>query len=304
MWYTPPMDSRKALAAILLLALVVVGVYLLTRGKAAAPAVTTTASSTPSTATFYCDSGKTMQATFATSTLALGLSDGRSLTLPQVMSGSGIRYEATTTGTDIAFVSEGASAFLTEGKATTYENCTAATVVDSDAPGYELYTDQAKSFSFAFPSNFSVAGSPPGYAPGWSAPADTNGMILAKITVPQSFEPGTNFGDATFTVGTSADPAAVASCLKTLAGGTASTTAMLGNVSFTKLLFGGAGAGQRYDTTSYRIVQGNQCYAVEYTIHYAVLENFPKGKVTAFDEAKITAALDEVANSFHFLPQQ
>jgi hypothetical protein len=79
------------------------------------------------------------------------------------------------------------------------------------------------------------------------------------------------------------------------------TQVNIGGLPFTKVSFQGAGAGNRYDTTSYRVVRDNQCYAVEYTIHYGVLENYPKGSVKAFDEAKVQSALDEVAQSFQFL---
>jgi hypothetical protein len=165
----------------------------------------------------------------------------------------------------------------------------------------KTYQDRSNTFRFSFPTDFSVAGVDPSYGPGWSAPATTSGMVLAKIYVPQSYEPGTNFGDAWFTVGTSADPQSVANCTKTLAGKTATTTVQIGGVTYTKLVFGGAGAGNRYDTTSYRTVKNNQCYAIEYTVHYGVLENYPKGAVQAFDEAKVANALDGIAKSFAFL---
>lgn len=292
---------RNTILAIVALIVLVGLVYWFTGFKSPAPAGNGSTTS-PQTATFYCAQNKTIQATFASSSVALMLSDGRSLTLPHAVSGSGARYEATSTaGVDTVFWNEGDNAFLTEGNTNTFDECTAAKVADSDAPGYETYQDQGDTFTFAFPSNFSVTGTEPGYTPGWSAPATTSGQILAKIYVPQSYEPGTNFGDAWFTVGTSADPSAVSTCLQTLSGAQATTTSNIGGVTFTKVLFGGAGAGNRYDTTSYRAVRDDMCYAVEYTVHYAVLENYPAGSVKAFDEAKVTAALDEVANSFRFL---
>ncbi|HVM58994.1 MAG TPA: MliC family protein [Candidatus Paceibacterota bacterium] len=290
---------RNTILAIVALIVLAVLVYWFTGFKMPAPSGGQTSSQT---ATFYCSQDKTIQATFASSSVALVLSDGRSLTLPQAVSGSGARYEATSTaGVDTVFWNEGDNAFLTEGKTNTYDECTAAKVADSDAPGYKTYQDQGDTFTFAFPSDFSVTGTEPGYTPGWSAPATTSGQILAKIYVPQSFEPGTNFGDAWFTVGVSSDPSAVATCLQTLSGAQATTTSSIGGVTFTKILFGGAGAGNRYDTTSYRTVRDNMCYAVEYTVHYGVLENYPKGTVQAFDEPKVAGALDQIAQSFRFL---
>ncbi|MDE1944644.1 MAG: MliC family protein, partial [Patescibacteria group bacterium] len=274
-----------------------------------APPVTLPAADTaPQTLTYYCDGGKTMQAVFknaadpaASSTVELALSDGRTFDLPQQISGSGMRYEAASTryGTDVAFIGKGDQGFLTENGKTTYADCTAADVTASDAPGYALYTDIGKTFSFAFPLSFTVAGSAVGFSPGWTALENSPGMVLAKIVVPAGYASSTNFGSATFTVGVSSDPSAVAACLKTPAGATATTT-KVGDVIMTELTGHDAGAGQRYDTESYRAVHDNECYAVEYTIRYGVLANFPKG-TKPFDEATLAAALDEVARSFIFL---
>ena len=64
-------------------------------------------------AVFKCEGGKTIDATFFGDRVELKLSDGRSMTLPQTMSGSGIRYA----NGDETFVfwSKGDTAFVTEG---------------------------------------------------------------------------------------------------------------------------------------------------------------------------------------------
>jgi membrane-bound inhibitor of C-type lysozyme len=252
--------------------------------------------------TYYCDDNKTIQATFKAAELELALSDNRTFDLPQVVSGSGIKYEMNPTkyGTDVAFIGKGDNAFLLENDKTTFANCTAATVLASDAPGYATYTDVGRTFTFAFPTNFSITGSAIGFAPGWSALTAVSGMVLAKLTVPQSFQSGTNFNEATFIVGTSADPDAVANCTKA-ENGAAATPTKLGDMEVTMLTAHDAAAGNRYDTTSYRVVHNAQCYAVEYTIHYGAIENYPKGAVKEFNEEFVAHALDEVAKSFSFI---
>lgn len=293
------MHAKLPIAAAALLIILGAGVYAFTGFKRAAAPADSPASGP---VTFHCSGGKTMEATFATSTLALALSDGRTFALPQVVSGSGIRYEAASAGSDIVFVSKGDNAFLTQDGKTTFENCTAAFVAPSDAPGYATYTDLHKTFTFAFPTNFSVAGAAPGYGYGWTAPATTTGMVLATILVPKSYEPGTNFGDARFSVGVSSDPSAVATCLLPIARSkTAPDTVVIGDTKFTELGFTGVGAGNIYDTTSYRTVKDGACYALEYTIHYSNIQNYPTDAVKALDEEKVTTALDEVARSFRFL---
>ncbi len=255
----------------------------------------------PTLATFYCAQGKTIGATFSTGSVALALSDGRSLSLPQTISGSGARYEASTTASDIVFWNEGDTAFITENTATTFANCVAGRM--SAANGLQTFTDQSQTFSFSFPSAFSLFGNTDGYTQSWSEQATTTGMLLAEIDIPKSYVPGTNFGDAKFTVGTSADPSAVATCLSYPAGGpvSSSTPVTINGVAYQKVSYGDAGAGNRYDTESYRTIRDNQCWAIEYTIHYSVFENYPPGAVTRFDEAPLTATLDQVAQSFTFL---
>ena len=75
------------------------------------------------TATFKCQGGKSIEATFYASSVSLTLSDGRSLTVPQAMSGSGARYA----NKDETFVfwNKGDTAFVTEGNdgKDTYSGC-------------------------------------------------------------------------------------------------------------------------------------------------------------------------------------
>ena len=75
------------------------------------------------TATFKCQGDKSIEATFYASSVSLTLSDGRSLTVPQAMSGSGARYA----NKDETFVfwNKGDTAFVTEGNdgKDTYSGC-------------------------------------------------------------------------------------------------------------------------------------------------------------------------------------
>lgn len=297
------MEHKSWLSILILAVVLMIGAYAIYSFPQKSVAPTQSVENPP--ITFYCGDGNTMNAVFTDGSLALTLSDGQSFTLPQVRSGSGIRYEATTTDSDLLFTGKGDSGSFMNSASTTdmrFATCTAAQVAVSEAPGYMTYIDQSNTFAFAFPTNFAVAGTEPGYSYAWTAPATTTGMQLAKVVVPKSFQPGTNFADAWFSVGTSANPDAVATCFDTLSGtARTSESVTIGDLTFAKLEFSGAGAGNRYDTTSYRAVRDGQCYAIEYTIHYSVFENYPKGSVEKFDEAKVAKALDEVAKSFRFV---
>lgn len=74
--------------------------------------------------TYACADSKTIDATYYADKVDIVLSDGREMTLPQTMSGSGIRYA----NADESFVfwSKGNTAFATEGDPDkpTYADCT------------------------------------------------------------------------------------------------------------------------------------------------------------------------------------
>lgn len=75
-------------------------------------------------ALFKCADNKSIQAIFFKDRVELTLSDGRNMLLPQAVSASGARYA----NTDESFVfwNKGDTAFVTEGNATTFADCTVA----------------------------------------------------------------------------------------------------------------------------------------------------------------------------------
>jgi membrane-bound inhibitor of C-type lysozyme len=78
-----------------------------------------------STVTFVCAEDKSIVAKFYPDEVALTLSDGHGLVLPQVISGSGARYANGDEST--VFWNKGNTAFLTEGSDDnmTYKDCVA-----------------------------------------------------------------------------------------------------------------------------------------------------------------------------------
>jgi membrane-bound inhibitor of C-type lysozyme len=76
--------------------------------------------------TFDCKDDKSIEAAFYTDKVDLDLSDGRSMSLHQTMSGSGIRYAYA--DETFVFWSKGDTAFVTEGAdgKETFSDCVAA----------------------------------------------------------------------------------------------------------------------------------------------------------------------------------
>lgn len=244
---------------------------------------------------YFCKEG-TIIASYGTGSVAISLSDGRTLTLPQVMSGSGIRYESD----NIDFISKGNNAFLQEKAVTTYNDCVAGSQVSSGTTN--TFTDATKLFSFSYPVGFTLSGVL-GFTTDWRVQSTDSGLQLAQVYIPRSYQPGTNFSEAKFTVGTSSDPHAVTNCPTEGDGNPVKkSTVTINGTPYTKLSFGDAGAGNFYDTTSYRTLRDGQCYTIEYTIHSTNIGNYsPDQGIVEFDKIKIQNTLDGMVQSFKFL---
>jgi len=281
---------------VIVIILIAFGVYAYTHTQES-PDSTVTA-----TASYLCRDGKTIDASFTNANVTLTLSDTRAFVLPQVVSGSGVRYEKD----GVVFAGKGDNAFLEENGTQTYIDCvaTGSPAGSATTTGAKEFTDSAGTFSFMYPDTVTVSGGGVGYTQSWMNNATTSGLILAKGTLSKAFQPKTNFSEATFTVGTSPDPSAVAECLTYNPSGgpaTAPTKETINGTTYTVFHSSDAGAGNFYETTSYRTVRNNQCYAVEYTIHSTNIHNYsPDQGITEFDKTAVTNVLDGIVHSFRF----
>jgi len=168
------------------------------------------------------------------------------------------------------------------------------TTPPDDTSTWEVFADSV--FSMSYPDVFTVNQIATGDE--WRAGANGDaGTLDFSITLPKSYMPNTNFDDAKLTLGHSTNTTSVADCLKPDASGgpnTSMTTKLINGVSYTVFTSSDAGAGNLYDTTSYRTVKNKTCVAVEYTIHYSQFANYPAGSITVFDESKVQALLANV----------
>jgi membrane-bound inhibitor of C-type lysozyme len=291
------MKKSDIIGSIVIIAVLVGGYFLLSKKSETKDSDTLT--NNENKVHYSCRIGS-IDAIYKETSVVLSLSDKRIIDLPQTRSASGIRYEQSS----IVFVSKGENAFLEENGKTTYEDCVADAGGGPTTLGTSTFVDQGKTISFSYPKDFSVSGGGIGYTQSWRANATGMGMILAKATLPKSSQPQTNFSEATFTVGTSSDTKEVQDCLKPTNGEQIGTgTKTIGGVPHVKFTFSGAGAGNFYDTTSYRTLRGgNQCYSIEYTIHSTNIGNYsPDQGIKEFDKQKIVGELESIVSSFSFL---
>lgn len=132
------------------------------------------------------------------------------------------------------------------------------------------------------------------------------GAIFFTLIIPKAFEPQTNFDDAKLTVASSHNKKAIADCLAPDASGgpaaAVTSTATINGIAFTIFSSSDAGAGNYYETKSYRALHAGQCYAIEYTIHSSQIMNYPaEYNLHQFDKAKLTDVLDRIVGTFKFL---
>ncbi|MBX4206533.1 hypothetical protein KW784_01980 [Candidatus Parcubacteria bacterium] len=140
--------------------------------------------------------------------------------------------------------------------------------VPQEEAQFKTYTDPQGAFSFTYPAAFSVSG--------------REGSTVAKVTVPRSHMPQTNFSEASLEIVRSG-PGTDASCK-----GTATST--------------DAAAGNRYETTMVKKLYAGDCYAFTSLIHYTNIQNYdPHQGITEFDKAKIESELGGIVQSFRSL---
>lgn len=175
--------------------------------------------------------------------------------------------------------------------------------VTTSTPEQPYFTDSSKTFRFVAPELFTVIEKDTDYTQPWRQGDTTPGTVLVVARSPRDLYPTTNFGDAVFTVGVSADSRAIASCLTQTNGPFAQkSNVVLGGIPYAKITFLDAGAGNYYETTSYRTVHHGQCYAIEYTLHSMNIYNYPPDLgISEYNKQEVTAFMDDIVESFQFI---
>lgn len=136
----------------------------------------------------------------------------------------------------------------------------------------------------------------------WRTNTQTEGEFHVGILIPGSVQPNTNFREAKFAVGSSIDKKSIEECLIPTNGERAKGEVTINGTLFKKITLTDAGAGNYYDTTSYRTMHADKCYAVEYTIHSTNLRNYgPEQNIQEFDTPFIVQTLESMVQSFKFL---
>lgn len=167
----------------------------------------------------------------------------------------------------------------------------------------ETFTDADKTFSYKYNSFWKNIEGDRIPTLDWRVDAKQKGMLLSRVLFYKSYLPNTNFSNAKLTIGASTDPDAIKSCTTVTAGnGITKSEVTISGYPFVKVTTGDAGAGNYYETTSYRGLLDGDCYVIEYTIHSTSIAAYsPDQGIKEFDKAQIESELEEVVKSFKFL---
>jgi len=298
-WLLAPYILWVSFAAILNFSILVINNYQIQKEN-------TIPGPTPiSQVSYLCDDRKTINASYykgkpvaqslpgeppvPTGSVYLILSDGRKLTLPQTISGSGIRY--TNSGESIIFWSKGNGVFMEENNIQTYANCIA---LAPDAGGLsEAYVDGVKGFSIRYPQGYILDDSYKYQELGQGK--DDSGI---KFIIPASITQGTNL--SSFDTGVSVEEIPdIQECGANLFVYPPGNVALIDDngVSYSVAESNGAGAGNFYEEKVWAIPGTNPCVAVRYFIHSTNIGNYTPGAVKEFDRQALLGQFDQIRRS-------
>lgn len=310
------MNKGRNTALVVVIIIVIIGAFLWYNRNTAwlAPLLGTNATTVQTEsgrAAYACDAGKTITAVYYSGptaavtnateppspngSVALVLSDGRNLTLPQTISGSGIRYA--NAGESLVFWSKGNTAFITEGAGAdapqTYANCVAVSNIGGQE-SWNVFASSTLGYSIKYPAGFTVT-TPYAY----QALGPGKDIAGVKFTIPASMATGTNLSADSY-VSVEQLSASAASCSASLfLGSQVGSTTMLSDngVDYSVAVGNDAGAGNLYEEHVYAIPGSSACTAVRYFIHSNQIGNYPPGMVTQFDKTTILSQFDAIRRS-------
>ncbi len=124
---------------------------------------------------------------------------------------------------------------------------------------------------------------------------------MLAIHVSRTDFASTNLSEAMVIIGVSRDANIVAQCTSAVSPEEPGPQKTISGAAFSTFSALSAGAGNRFESTSYRTLHNGVCYAITKLIHYGVLENYDPDAVHAYDARALNAKLDPIVQSFQFI---
>jgi membrane-bound inhibitor of C-type lysozyme len=214
---------------------------------------------------------------------------GLAQTLPQLISGSGVRYG----NEDESFVfwNKGDTAVITEGpqKQETFSNC------EVEVPGQEprsTYASSTMGISIKYPKS-STLGVTYQYTGFPKKP-----IVGVKILIPDTMATGTNLASADTGVSVEQLPRAKNCTADIFINANVKAVSLVDDgVAYSVASSTDAAVGNRYEEIVYALSGTKPCTAVRYYLHYMAIENFAPGVAREFDRAAVLAGFDAIRSS-------
>ncbi len=122
---------------------------------------------------------------------------------------------------------------------------------------------------------------------------------LARVDLPRNDFADTNLGEAAFIVGASSTEKAQSICLeKSPIENKQDSDLTIDGITFKVFEGTDVGAGNLYQSTSYRTVRNNTCYEAVLLLHSGNIFNYPTGEVEEFNQQEALGQLEAILNTF------
>jgi membrane-bound inhibitor of C-type lysozyme len=268
---------------------------------------TTTPDTTGNTVSYSCDAGKTITAVYYQGeskpapspdqppvpggSVALTLSDGRTMTLPQTISADGTRYA----NADESFVfwGKGNGALVLENnQQKTYIGCIMVANQPAGVSLPQAYSNSSQGFSIRLPADYT-----PNASYKYEALGPGKTIYGVKFTIPASLAKGTNLSPESYISVEEIPKATTCTASLFTDKGTAVSTINDNDTTYSMATTGDAAAGNRYDEKVYAIPSTSPCVAVRYFIHYGAYANYDPGTTAEFDEPGLVATFDQIRHT-------
>jgi hypothetical protein len=163
-------------------------------------------------------------------------------------------------------------------------------ITTTPASGLQLYKNKNYNFEFNYPSNFSFE------------TATYGGLSeqIVQLAPDTNNYPKTNYVDSAITVSVGFAKDAAACLINPNDNKPLTQTQTINGQVFYVGNTTGAGAGNFYSSTIYRVLRQTWCTEISLTVHTGNIGNYPEGTVTEVDQTKPMADLQEILSTFKF----
>jgi hypothetical protein len=171
-----------------------------------------------------------------------------------------------------------------------------------DSTRFQAFQSEQAYIALRYPPAFKTYREAVKDTSGWSYSSTKKGRLAIQLKLPRSFQPKTNFSEATFTVGWNGHPAARNQCLHSPQSPAIKTDTVTQNgITYLKSRYWDAGAGNYYYVTRYRTKKYHRCYSLEEMVHSTNIHNYPASRgIAKFDSARVQKMLHAVMRTVRF----